>query len=200
MAEAHRVGLLAEVGVLAAGHFVFVDFGGAGARRGIKGLIEAENLFPVVGNFVERIEVQARVTVIAREGCRDGVEVWLRGRTRHRRDREIDDVHACFGSGEYRCGVDARGVVGVEMHGDADLVLQRADQFPCSVRFAKACHVLDAEHVGTHAFDFLGFLDVVLEGILVAALIGDVAGVADRGFADGLAVVTHRFHRHLHVR
>ncbi len=49
VAEAHGVGLFAEVGVLAAGHFVFVNFSGAGAGGGVERFVEGEDVFPVVG-------------------------------------------------------------------------------------------------------------------------------------------------------
>ena len=48
VAEPHRRGLLLEVGVLAAGHLVEVDLGGAGAGRGVERRVELAHLLPVV--------------------------------------------------------------------------------------------------------------------------------------------------------
>ena len=92
VAEAHGVRLLAEVGVLAAGHFVLVDFGGAGAWGGIEGLVEAEDVLPVIGDFIERIEVEAGILLGGAEGGADGIEVRLGGGAGHGGDGEIRDI------------------------------------------------------------------------------------------------------------
>ena len=101
--------------------------------------------------------------------------------------------------GEHGGGVEAGGVVGVEMDGDADFLLEGGDQLVGGVRFAQAGHVLDGEDVGAHALEFLGLGDVVFQRILVALRVDDVAGVADRRLAERLAVFAHGLHGHLHV-
>lgn len=53
VAEAHGVGLFLVVGVLAAGHLVEVDFGGAAAGSRVEGFVVSEDFFPVVGEIVE---------------------------------------------------------------------------------------------------------------------------------------------------
>ena len=63
---------------------------------------------------------------------------------------------------------------------------------------AEPGHVLDGEEMGAHLLQFLGQLDVVLERILVAARVEDVAGVADGGFADGVGFL-HGLHGDPHV-
>ena len=79
VAEAHRVGLLAQVRVLTAGHFVFVHFGGAGARRGVEGFVKSEHFLPVIGEHVERVEIKPRIAFGFGERGRNRIEVRLRG-------------------------------------------------------------------------------------------------------------------------
>ena len=99
---------------------------------------------------------------------------------------------------EHGGGVDAAGVVGVEVDGDADLLAQGLDQLFGGVGPAQAGHVLDGQDVRAHALQLLGHADVVVERILVALGVEDVAGVADGGFADGVGLA-HGLHGRLHV-
>ena len=68
--------------------------------------------------------------------------------------------------------------------GNADLLAQRLHQLVGGVGLAQPGHVLDGQDVRAHALQFLGHAHVVVERILVALRIEDVAGVADRRFAD----------------
>jgi hypothetical protein len=67
-----------------------------------------------------------------------------------------------------RCGLHARGVVGVEMDRDPDFLAQRLDQLVGRVGLAQAGHVLDGEDVRARLLQLLGQLDVVGERVLVA--------------------------------
>ena len=67
------------------------------------------------------------------------------------------------------------------------------------VRLAQPGHVFDGQHVRAHALQFARHLHVIIERILVAARIQDVARVTDRGLAD-LAGLAHGLHGDLHVR
>jgi hypothetical protein len=100
------------------------------------------------------------------QGGDDGVEVRLRGAAAHRGDREIDDVHAGVGGAQDRAGVDAAGVVRVEVDREADLLLERLHELVRGVGAAEAGHVLDREDVGAHALQLLRELHVVLERYL----------------------------------
>ena len=85
------------------------------------------------------------------------------------------------------------------MNRNPDFVFQSLDQQARGIRFAEAGHVFHRKNVGAHLFELFRHLDVVLEVVLGALGVEDVAGVTDRGFADGIGL-EHRFHRHLHVR
>ena len=74
--------------------------------------------------------------------------------------------HAGVGGLEDGGGVDAAGVVGVEVNGDADFLAQRLDQRVGGIGPAQAGHVLDGQHMRAHALQFLGHADVVVERIL----------------------------------
>ncbi len=60
MRHAHAGGLFLEIGVLAAGHFVQINFRAAGLRRGVERMIILAHLFPVVGKFVQAPRDPAR--------------------------------------------------------------------------------------------------------------------------------------------
>ena len=87
----------------------------------------------------------------------------------------------------------------VEMDRQAHLILQRLHQLLRRKGPHQARHVLDAQHVRTHLFQFLGQAHVVLQVILVAFRVQDVAGVAQRAFADGVRLLAHGIHRRLQI-
>ena len=88
--------------------------------------------------------------------------------------------------------------MGVEVDGDAHLVLQRLDQLLSGVGSAQAGHVLDGQDVCAHALQFLGQFDVVLEREGVAAAVEDVSGVAQGPLAQSVRVL-HGVHGHAQV-
>ena len=162
MPQTHRHGLFLEVGVLAAGHFVFVHRGAAAGGRGVERLVKRPDLLPVIGELIERPQVQAAVARGVLQGRHDRIQIGLAGGPGHRRDGQIDDVHAGVSGLQDGPGVDPAGVVSVEMDRQADLALQRFDQRVGRVRPAQARHVFDREEVRPHCFQLLGQLDVVL--------------------------------------
>ena len=111
----------------------------------------------------------------------------------------VGDVEPASAALRIARGLHAAGVVRVEVDRDADLLLQRADQLFGRVRLAQAGHVLDGQDVRAHLLQFLGQLDVILQVVLAAARVEDVAGVADGRLADR-AGLEHGVHGHLHVR
>ena len=154
---------------------------------------------PVVGKLVERGEVQAGVPRRVLQRGNNRVQVRLAGRAGHGRNGEIDDVHVRVGGFEYGAGVHAAGVVRVEMDRDADFFLQGLDQLIRRIGPAQSRHVLDRENVRAHLFQFLRELDVILQRVLRASRIEDVAGVADRRFANRVRLL-HRLHRDREIR
>ncbi len=198
-AEAEGTGLLAKVGVLAARHFVPVNFCGAELGACVKGFVELSDGLPVDGEFVEEGLVEAGVAFVAAEGMDDGIEVGLGGEAGHGSDGEVHGVGAGLGGFDDGGAADAAGVVGVEVDGKRGFGAEGFDQFVGGSGVAEPGHVFDGEDVGAHALEFFGQLDVVGEGVFVAAVVEDVAGVADGGFADGACVVAYGFDGHLEV-
>ncbi len=86
----------------------------------------------------------------------------------------------------------------VEVNGDADLVAQRFHQLVCGEGFAEAGHIFDAEYMRAHFLQLLRQADVILERVLIALRIENVAGIADGGLAN-LVALPHRVHGHAHV-
>ena len=152
----HAGGLLFEVRVLAAGHFMDIHLGRAGLRGGVEGCVVFADFLPVVGEAVERLEVELRVARCVLQRGHHRVEVGLRGAAAHGCERQIHHVDPGVARPQNASGVDAAGVMGVEVDGDAHLVLQRLDQLLSGVGSAQAGHVLDGQDVCAHALQFLG--------------------------------------------
>ncbi len=83
---------------------------------------------------------------------------------------------------------------------EGDFGPQGLDQLVSCSRMAESGHVFEGDDVGPHFFQLLGEVYKVLERVLVAVRIEDVAGIAHGGLADGLRVVPHRFHGDFEIR
>ena len=70
-------GHLAHVGVLAAGHLVAVDIGGARADVRLEGRVEAAHALPVHRGLVQRVLRKASIALGAGECGHDGRQVGL---------------------------------------------------------------------------------------------------------------------------
>ena len=197
--EPHAGGLLLEVGVLAAGHFVQINLGGTCLGRGVERAVIFTHRLPVVGELIQRLKVQPGVARRVLERGHDAVQVRLARAAAHAGECEIHYVHARLGGVEDGSGLHAAGVVRVEVDGQANLLFQRLDQLLRGEGTAQAGHVLDGDHVRAQLFQLLGQSDVVFEGILVALWIKDVARVADGSFTDGVGII-HGRHRHAEIR
>ncbi len=77
--EAHGGGLLFQVGELAAGHLVQIHLGASGARRSVERRVERADLLPVIGEFVECVEVEPAVVRRVLQRGNEAVEIRLRG-------------------------------------------------------------------------------------------------------------------------
>ena len=55
------LGLLTKIGVLATGHFMKIDFCGAGFHAFFKWMIRFSNHFPVITNLIECMQINARL-------------------------------------------------------------------------------------------------------------------------------------------
>ena len=92
------------------------------------------------------------------------------------------------------------GVVGVQVHGQVEVLAQRGDELGRSRRPQQAGHVLDGEHVRAGVDDLLGQAQVVVERVELLARVEQVAGVAQRHLGDGGAGVEHGLDGRAHLR
>ena len=161
-AQPHGFGLLAQIGVLAAGHLVDIHFGRAGLRAGIERRIVRPHGFPVIGALVERVQVEAGIARRVAERRHDGVQIRLAGGAAHGGDGAVGHMHARFGRFQHRGGIDAAGIVRVEVDRNADFLPQRAHQLLGRVGLAQPGHIFDGEHVRAHALQFARHLHVIL--------------------------------------
>jgi hypothetical protein len=88
--------LFFEVRILAARHFVEIHFRCAGLRTAVKGKIIVADNFPVIGAFIESVEIDSGIPVGVLQGGNQGIEIGLTGRATHRGDGGIDDIDSCF--------------------------------------------------------------------------------------------------------
>ncbi len=196
--KAQRARLRLEVGELAARHLVQVDLGGRRLESAFEGRVLVAHALPVVGNLADRGDIEPGVAVGMGQSLDDGAEAGLRGAAREGVHRGIDGRDPGIGGGEDRRPGDAGRVVGVEMDRQADLFLQRLEEDAGCSGFQKPRHVLEAENMGAGGFQRLAHRDVVFQVVFRAVGIEDVAGIADRAFAD-LALLDHGIHRDAHV-
>src|SRR5262249_26857197 len=148
MAEAHGGCLFAEIRVLAAGDFVLIQTRGAGSGSGVEGEIVGPYGFPVVRAFVECFDVELGVAGCVTKGRDDRVEIGLASPTAHGGEGGVGNIDSSISGFENRGGVEAAGVVGMEVNGDGNFVTKSADKLKSSVRFAKASHVFDGKKMG----------------------------------------------------
>ena len=168
--QAQRLGLLVQVGVLAAGHLVLIDVGRAApscrSRTACRTRAPPPSTRPsrrappdraaCRAGEAQRLDQRVQARLDGQAGHRSA---WRRRRCRGRPRPPCSTLAAC----------DAAGVVRVEMDRDADLLLQRLDQRLGGVGLAQAGHVLDGQQVGAQLLQFLGQLDVILQVVLGAA-------------------------------
>ena len=92
----------------------------------------------------------------------------------------IDDIDARFDCLQIGHRGHAAGVVGMEMQGKFGDLFQGGDEIVDIVRRKDAGHVLDADAVGAHPFQFLALLDKIFKIEHIAAETGFGQGVTDR--------------------
>ena len=127
-AEAECLDLRLQVRVLPARHFVAVDIGRGRLKAAVKRRISQAHVRPVVAELLQLIRVEAGVAVLSVQRGDDRVHGRLAGHGRQRVDRRVYDIHARLGCEQQRRHLVARGVVRVQVDGQADLALERGDQ------------------------------------------------------------------------
>ena len=94
--------------------------------------------------------------------------------------------------------MNAACIVSMKMNWDTDFLLERFHQQRRRIGLTQSGHILNGQDMCSHFLQLFGQINVVLQIVLGAFGIENVAGVADRCFANG-AGFQYRVHRHLHV-
>ena len=153
--------LLAQVGELAARHFMLVDFR---IRIGI-GLVDTfvvrTDCSPVTGHFFHSIDVEVRLAVLATQRVVQGAHARLARTAGKGRISDVDDVDTGIDSAVIRADGIARTVMGMEMDWQVDGIFQGRYQAVCRFRFQEAGHILDGNDVGAGILQFLRHVDVI---------------------------------------
>ena len=198
VAQAQALHLALEVGVLAARHLVAVDIGGGVLDARLKLAVAQAHVRPVVGEGLELFGGESGVPLLALEGGDHRVQGGLAGGGGHGVDGAVHNIHPCLGGHQIGGHLVARGVVGVQVDGQAHLVFQGSDQLLGRVGLEEAGHVLDAQQMGAPLLQLLGHVHVVFEGIFIPLGVENVTGVAQGGLAQ-LALLEHLVYGYLHA-
>ena len=176
--EAYGVGLLAQVGELAARDLVAVDAPGRRLQAGLERAVECAHRLPIRLLVQERVERDARVALGRRGGGDDRRQGGLAGHPGHRGGGAVDGVDAGVDGGEVGRELPAGGVVGVQVNGQLELAAQRGHEGAGGRGAQQAGHVLDGQHVYAGVDQLLGEAQVVGEGVELLARVAQVARVA----------------------
>ena len=198
VAQTQRLHLWPQVGVLTAGDLVAVDVGGRGFQAVVEALIPQAHIRPVVGQLLHPPQVQPGVPLRSLQGGHQRIQRGLAGKTRQRGAGGIHHIHTGLGGHQQGRHLIAGGVVGMQVDGDADLLLQGGHQLLGGVGLQQAGHILNGQHMGATVLQLLGKVHIVFQSVLILAGIQNVAGVAHGGLQQ-LILVQHLVHGHLHA-
>ena len=197
--QPERDGLLAQVGELPAGDLVVVDAAGRRGEPGLERRVDLAHDLPVGLERVDGVEGQAGLALGVVGRGDQGRERRLRGRPGHRRDGAVDGVDPGVDRRGERRELAARGVVGVQVHGQVEALAQRGDELARGRGTEQPGHVLDGQDVRAGLDDLLGQTEVVVQRVELLAGVHEVAGVAEGDLGDGPAGLAHRVDRRPHL-
>ena len=169
-AQAHGLGLFLQVGVLATGHFVDINFGGAGL--GLRYRMAGSRCALSPSNRQHWLSA-SRSMPVSRSVCASAATMefrlgWLVCAA-HRSDGAVGHVDAGFGRLQNGSRINAAGVVRVQMNRDADFFAQRLDQFLGGIGTAESGHVLDGQDMRAHALQLFRHADVIIRANICRA-------------------------------
>ena len=147
------------------------------------------DLFPVVGDLEEQVDVDARVVLGLLERRGDHLDRGLGVAERERRGRGVDDGGTGLGGLDVVGGRHAADVMAVDVHRQADLVVEGLDETLGAVRREHAGHVLDGDRLGAELLELQRVLDVAVERVHGAQGVGDGALEVTAALVDRLGTV-----------
>ena len=184
MRQTHRARLFAQVGVLAARHRVAIHVRGAGAHVGLEWRVVAAHAFPVLGNREHGVTVDAGVAFAAFQRHGDRTEVGLRGECRSSRPSRRRPHRSRLRSRPARWPPRCRWYRGC---GNAAASRPLACRVLTSRRAASGLQTpamsLMPMMLAPARSNSLAMRDVILEVVFRTIRVEQVAGVADRAFA-----------------
>ena len=168
----HFAQLVDQVGEHAAGglvqQHVDVDHRDLGVVQQV--LVLGHHLFfQLLVDLGQQLDVEAGVAVGAQQGHHQGLDGRVRGSVGIGGHAGVDDVHPRLDGLEVAHGRHAGSKVAVQVDGYLDRRLEGLDQVVGIVGGDQTGHVLDADRVGAHGLEVLGFFDVVIDGVHIAA-------------------------------
>ena len=162
-------------------------------------VVQVAHTLPVVTELVQRLLIELAVARRMAQHLHHGVEVGLRGEAGEGAQGHVHHVHARLHGLEVGGGLQRRRVVGVQVNGQLHRIAQSLNQLGGGVGLEQAGHVLDAEDVRPGIFELLGQLQIVVERVLAALGVQNVAGIADAGLGEAVGLVAHEADAGLHA-
>ncbi len=180
-----------EVAHHAAGHLVGVHL--HVDERGHAALVVAAlaHLLPVLGDLEEQIEIQIGVVAALLQGGHDHLDGRVRVAEGERRVGGVGHGHAGLGGLQDIGRGHAADVVAVDVHRQADFLVEGLHHALGAVRGEHAGHVLDGDGVGAQILQLLAVLQVGVQRVHRRDGIGDGALEQPPVLLDGLGVVHH---------
>jgi hypothetical protein len=168
--------LLEHVGEHTARHLIQQGVGvhaqALGADLAVGDVLFAQ-LSKVSAHDVQLLQIQTGIVVGALQGSHQALGGHMAGAKAQGAHGGIDDIGTCLDALEDGHGSQTCSVVAVDIHRDADGLLQLLDQIIAGIGSEQTCHILDADGVCAHLLQSLGV------GCKVLVVVHRAQGVAD---------------------
>ncbi len=163
--------LVNEIGNHPSGDLVLEDLGVDHRQSGRieKISVLGSNGFKVFIELEEMAQVESRVPLRFSKGHDKRFDCRRSGTQGQRCKRCIDDVNPRLYGLQIGHTGHATGEMRMNLNGDMNCFLECLDEFVGVIRSNKPGHVLDAQAVDTHVFEYPGFVEIILKVVNWAA-------------------------------
>mmetsp|Transcript_30499 Transcript_30499/g.64002 ORF Transcript_30499/g.64002 Transcript_30499/m.64002 type:complete len:290 (-) Transcript_30499:2176-3045(-) len=157
LSKSKLLGLVQQVGELAARDLVFVDVRRTRELTGLEGQVQPAHVLPVRVETCKVVQVDAGVKFSAFHVGHKRAERGLRGEPRQAVDGGVNDVGARLRGSQLRCHTGTRCVVGMHVDGHVrQLFTDLRDEHLGGARCEQTRHVLDRNRMDTHRRQLVG--------------------------------------------
>ena len=168
-AEAYCFSLLLQVAVLAARHFVDVNFR-VGVRNGVVDcFIIRTHAFPVTGHFVKCVNVKVRLARMTGKCVVQACAARLGSAAAHSAHGYVNNIYAGVDSAGVSVNAVAAAFVRMQVDRHVNGFFKGRNKLVSCFRLQKACHILNADGVGTGFFQFFRHGYIIFKVVFITA-------------------------------